>query len=182
MVKEFEGTQPIIDIKAFIADGAIVIGKVTIKEFTSVWFNTVVRGDVNRIEIGRYCNVQDGSVIHVADSFPTCIGDFVSIGHQATLHGCTIENNCLIGIGAIVLNGAIVGEGSIIAAGALVREKQVIPPHSLVAGIPGKIIKSIPDDWERIHTQAVKYKSLWTERYGLLVDGGGECYHGEKIV
>jgi len=182
MIKEFEGNQPIIDPKTFIADGAIVIGKVTIKEFTSIWFNTVVRGDVNRIEIGSYCNVQDGSVIHVADSFPTSIGDFVSIGHRATLHGCTIENNCLIGIGAIVLNGAIVGEGSIIAAGALVREKQVIPPHSLVLGIPGKIIKSIPDDWDRIHAQAVKYKSLWTERYGLLVDGDGERYHGEKII
>ncbi|MGI5911940.1 MAG: gamma carbonic anhydrase family protein [Syntrophomonadaceae bacterium] len=182
MLIEFEGNKPILDPKTFIAEGARIIGKVTIKDFSSVWFNSVIRGDVNRIEIGRYSNVQDGSVIHVADPYPTIIGDYVSIGHRATLHGCIVKNNCLIGIGAIILNGAVIGEGSIIAAGALVREEQIIPPHSLVVGIPGKIIKSIPDKWDRIHAQAVKYKSVWTERYGLMVDAEGERYHGEPIV
>lgn len=179
---DFEGNRPSLDVKTFVADGARIIGKVTIKEYTSVWFNSVIRGDVNRIEIGCYSNVQDGSIIHVADQCPTIIGDFVSIGHNATVHGCTIENNCLIGIGAIVMNGAVIGEGSIIGAGTLVLENQIIPPHSLVVGVPGKIIKTIPEAWERIHAQAVKYKSVWTERYGLMIDADGERYHGERIV
>jgi carbonic anhydrase/acetyltransferase-like protein (isoleucine patch superfamily) len=137
---------------------------------------------VNRIEIGRYSNVQDNSVVHVADDYPCIIGDFVTVGHNAILHGCTVEDHCLIGMGAIVLTGAVIGKGSIIAAGALVREKQVIPPNSLVVGVPSKVIKSIPEDWDSIHAQALKYKTLWTERYGLLPNAGGERYHGEKIV
>lgn len=181
-MKEFEGISPTVDDKTFIADGARVIGAVTMKEFSSLWFNTVARGDVNRIEIGRYSNVQDNSVVHVADDYPCIIGDFVTVGHNAILHGCTVEEHCLIGMGAIVLTGAVIGKGSIIAAGALVREKQVIPPNSLVVGVPSKVIKSIPEDWDSIHAQALKYKTLWTERYGLLPDAGGERYHGEKIV
>lgn len=182
LVKEFQGYRPQVHVSAFIADGAQVIGRVTLREFSSIWYNTVVRGDVNRIEIGRYSNVQDNSVVHVADDYPALLGDYVTVGHGAILHGCTIEDHCLIGMGAVVLTGAVIGRGSIIAAGALVKEKQVIPPHSLVVGVPGRIIKSIPDEWERIHAQAVKYKTLWTERYGLLPDAGGERYHGEQIV
>lgn len=182
MIKEFEGINPALDEKIFIADGAKVIGDVTIKEFSSIWFNTVVRGDVNRIEIGRYTNIQDNSVVHVADKFPTIIGDFVTIGHNAIIHGCTIEEHCLIGMGAIVLNGAIIGKGSVIAAGALVMENQVIPPGSLVVGIPGKVVKSVDDDLANIHAQAVKYKSLWTERYKVLPNAGGERYKGEEII
>lgn len=182
MIKEFEGISPTLAEKTFIADGARVIGAVTMKEFSSVWFNTVVRGDVNSIEIGRYTNVQDNSVVHNADAYPTKIGDFVTIGHNAVVHGCTIEDHCLIGMGAIIMNGAVVGKGSIVAAGALVREKQVIPPHSLVVGIPSRVIRSIPEEWDSIHAQAVKYKSLWSERYGLMPDAGGERYHGQKIV
>ena len=181
-MKEFEGVSPTVDAKTFIADGARIIGAVTMKEFSSLWFNTVARGDVCHIEIGRYSNVQDNSVVHVADDYPTIIGDFVTVGHNAILHGCVVEEHCLIGMGAIVLTGAVVGKGSIIAAGAVVREKQIIPPHSLVVGIPAKVIKSIPEDWDSIHAQALKYKTLWTERYGLLPDAGGERYHGEKIV
>lgn len=182
MIKEFEGISPTIDKKTFIADGARVIGAVTMKEFSSMWFNTVARGDVNRIEIGRYSNIQDNSVVHVADNNPAIIGDFVTVGHNAVLHGCVVEDHCLIGMGAIVLTGAVVGKGSIVAAGALVRENQIIPPHSLVVGMPAKVIKSVLEDWDSIHAQALKYKSLWTERYGLLPDADGERYHGEKIV
>ncbi len=182
MIKEFEGQSPDVDKKTFIADGAQVIGAVKMKEFSSFWFNTVVRGDVNRIEIGCYSNVQDNSVVHVSDSFPTIIGDYVTIGHNAIIHGCTIENHCLIGMGSIILNGAVIGTGSIIGAGALIRENQVIPPYSLVVGVPGKVIKSTADEADRIHSQAIKYKTLWTERYNLLPDAGGERYHGEKIV
>ncbi len=179
---EFEGNKPSVDSKAFIADGAKVIGKVTLHEFGSVWFNTVVRGDVNRIEIGRYSNVQDNSVVHVADHYPAIIGDFVTIGHNCVIHAATVEEHCLIGMGAVILNGAVIGKGSIVAAGAVVRENQIIPPHSLVVGLPAKVIKSIPDEWPRIHAQAVKYKTLWTVRYGIMPDAGGEVYQGEKII
>jgi carbonic anhydrase/acetyltransferase-like protein (isoleucine patch superfamily) len=182
MIKEFEGITPTLDEKIFIADGAKVIGAVTMKEFSSLWFNVVARGDVNRIEIGRYTNVQDNSVVHVADTHPTLIGDYVTVGHNAIIHGCTIEDHCLIGMGAVVLNGAVVGKGSIIAAGAVVKEKQVIPPHSLVVGVPAKIVKSVSEDWDSIHAQALKYKTLWSERYKIMPDAGGERYHGEKIV
>lgn len=178
----FEGQTPEVDKKTFVADGARVIGKVTLKEFASVWFNSVVRGDVNRIEIGRYSNIQDNSVVHVADDYPAIIGDFVTVGHNCVLHACTIEEHCLIGMGAVILNGAVIGKGSIVAAGAVVREKQIIPPHSLVVGLPAKVIKEVPDEWAKIHAQAVKYKTLWTVRYGLLPDAGGEVYRGEKIV
>lgn len=182
MIAEFEGITPTIDEKTFIADGAKVIGAVTMAEFSSLWFNTVVRGDVNRIEIGRYTNIQDNSVVHVAESHPAIIGDYVTVGHNAIIHGCTIEDHCLIGMGAVVLNGAVIGKGSIIAAGAVVREKQVVPPHSLVVGVPGKVVKTVPDEWDSIHAQALKYKTLWAERYKIMPDAGGERYHGEKIV
>lgn len=182
MLMAFQGIQPKIDPKSFVAETANVIGKVEMKEFSSVWFNTVVRGDVNRIEIGRYSNVQDGSVVHVADGFAAIIGDFVTIGHGAIVHACTIEDHVLIGMGATVLDGAVIGRGSIVAAGAVVTKGTIVPPHSLIAGVPGKIIKTLGDDVQQMHAQAVKYKTLWTVRYGLLPDAGGEVYHGEKIV
>lgn len=179
---KFEGNEPQLDEKSFVADGAKVIGKVTMKEFSSIWFNAVARGDVNRIEVGRYSNVQDNSVLHVADEAPCIIGDYVTVGHNCVVHGATIEDHCLIGIGAIVLNNAVVGRGSIVAAGALVREGQVIPPNSLVVGVPGKVIKQVPEQWDSIHAQAIKYKTLWSERYGVMPDAGGERYQGEKII
>ncbi len=181
-MKEFEGQLPELDHKTFIADGVQIIGAVTMKEFSSLWFNVVARGDVNRIEIGRYSNVQDNSVVHVTDTHPAIIGDYVTVGHNAIIHGCVIEDHCLIGMGAIVLTGAVIGTGSIVGAGALVKENQVIPPHSLVVGVPGKIVRSTADDADSIHAQAIKYKTLWTERYHYLPDAGGERYHGEKIV
>ncbi|SHK29696.1 gamma carbonic anhydrase family protein [Paramaledivibacter caminithermalis] len=182
MIKEFEGIIPKLDEKIYIADGAKIIGDVTMKEYSSIWFNTVVRGDVNRIEIGCYTNIQDNSVVHVADDFPTIIGDFVTVGHNVTLHGCTIEDHCLIGMSATILNGAFVGKGSIIAAGALVKENHIIPPNSLVMGVPGKIVKTIPQNQDSIHAQALKYKTLWTERYNIMPNAGGERYKGDKII
>ncbi len=182
MIKEFEGMLPIIDEKTFIAEGGIVIGKVIIDEYSSIWHNTVVRGDVNSIKIGRYTNIQDNSVVHVADEYETLIGDFVTVGHGAIIHGCIIEDHCLIGMGAVVLNGAVIGRGSIVAAGAVVRENRIVPPFSMVVGIPGKIIKTLPENVDLIHAQAVKYKTLWSERYKVLPGAGGEKYNGEKII
>ncbi len=182
MLIEFEGISPNVDKKTFLAEGSRIVGSVTMKEYSSVWFNTVVRGDVNKIEIGRYSNVQDNSTIHVADNFPTIIGDFVTIGHGAILHGCSIEEHCLVGMGAKILNGAIIGKGSIIAAGTLIKEREIIPPYSLVVGIPGKTIRSVLEKFDSIHAQALKYKTLWTQRYNIMPDAGGERYTGEKII
>ena len=121
MIIEFEGNKPSIDKKTFIADGSHIIGKVTIKEYSSIWFNTVVRGDVNFIEIGRYVNIQDNSVVHVSNDFSAIIGDYVTVGHNAIVHGCKIEDHCLIGMGSIIMDGALIGRGSIVAAGAVMN-------------------------------------------------------------
>ena len=181
-MKEFEGKQPELDPKSFLADGARVIGAVKMKEYSSMWCNAVARGDVNRIEIGRYSNVQDNCVLHVADDNPCIIGDFVTVAHGAVIHGAIVEEHCQIGIGAVILTGAVVGRGSIVAAGALVREGHIIPPHSLVVGMPATVGRTVPEKWGNIHAQALKYKTLWTERYGIMPDADGERYHGEKIV
>lgn len=182
MIKEFEGILPKIDEKTYIAEGGMVIGSVTMEEYSSIWHNTVVRGDVNSIKIGRYTNIQDNSVVHVADDYATIIGDFVTVGHGAIVHGCKIEDHCLIGMGSIIMDGATIGSGSIIAAGALVKENEVIPPFSLVVGVPGRVVKTLPGNTDSIHAQALKYKTLWSERYGVMPNVDGERYNGEKII
>ena len=184
MLYKFEGQYPKIDEKAYAFNAATVIGKVEMKEYSSVWPGVTVRGDVNRIEIGRYSNIQDNSVLHVSDSHACIVGDYVTVGHCALLHACTVEDHCLIGMHATVLDGAVIGTGSIVAAGAVVTKNTIVPPHSLVAGVPAKVIKTLDPEVThgQIHAQSIKYKDLWTRRYGLLPDGGGETYHGEKIV
>ena len=183
MIRFFNGIIPEIDKKAWVAEGAAVVGMVKMKEYSSVWYNVTVRGDVNRIEIGAYSNIQDNSCLHVADDYACIVGDFVTVGHGAILHACTVGNHCLIGMGAIVLDGAVVGEGSIVAAGSVVTKGTIIPPNSLVIGTPAKVVKTLPPEHlENLHAQAVKYKTLWAERYGLLPDNDGERYGGEKIV
>ena len=183
MIFKFEGQAPKIDEKAYAFNTATLIGKVEIKEYASVWPGVTIRGDVNRIEVGRYSNIQDNSVLHVADNYACIVGDYVTVGHCALLHACTVEDHCLIGMHSTVLDGAVIGKGSIVAAGAVVTKGTIVPPHSLVAGIPAKVIKTLDEKGlASIHAQAIKYKTLWTERYGLLPDGGGESYHGEKIV
>lgn len=131
--------KPKIHKEAVIAKGAVVIGNVTVEKDSSVWYNAVVRGDLQPIVIGEGSNVQDNAVLHVDRTCPLTIGKKVTVGHGAILHGCTIEDGVLVGMGAIVMNKAVVGKGSIIAAGALVTQNTVIPPGSLVMGNPGKI-------------------------------------------
>ncbi len=168
MILAYQNNMPNRDPKTFIAEGAVVIGKVTLHEYSSIWFNAVVRGDVNHIEIGAYTNIQDNSVVHVGQDFPTVIGDYVTVGHKACIHGCTIEDHVLIGMNATVLNGAVIGKGSIIAAGALVKEGAIIPPYSLVVGVPGQIKKTLPEDVSHMHDSALHYQKLWAEDYGYL--------------
>jgi carbonic anhydrase/acetyltransferase-like protein (isoleucine patch superfamily) len=125
----------------FIAPGVQLYGRVSVGEGSSLWPYVVIRSECQRVQIGEHTNVQDFTMIHVGYEAPTRIGDRCSITHRCVIHGATIEDDCLIGIGAIVMDGAVVGRGSIVAPGAVVREGMVVPPHSLVAGVPGKVIK-----------------------------------------
>lgn len=149
---------PQIADTAFVADNASVIGDVHISDHAVILFGAVMRGDIEAIYFGEGSNLQDNCVIHTDDDFPTRVGSHVSIGHGAIVHGATIEDRCLIGMGAVVLNGAVIGEGSLVAAGAVVLEGTQIPPGSLVAGIPGKVRRSLTDEEKRhIIGNAEKY-------------------------
>src|SRR5271170_6605100 len=159
MIRSYQGHAPVVPASCYVDASAQLIGDVTLGENSSVWMNAVVRGDVNSIRIGANSNVQDCAVLHgMRNKYPVQVGDWVTIGHNATVHGCVIEDACLIGIGAVILNNARVGEGSIIAAGAVVPEGTVIPPRSLVAGVPGKVRRElITDDRELILKYARNY-------------------------
>jgi carbonic anhydrase/acetyltransferase-like protein (isoleucine patch superfamily) len=171
----FDGNKPNLHEKSYVADGAKVIGDVTLGEYGSIWYNAVVRGDVNKITIGRYTNIQDNAVLHVAEDYSCDIGDFVTVGHGAILHACKVEDYCLIGMGAVVLDGAVIGQGSIIAAGAVVTPRTKIPPFSLVTGVPGKAVKQLPEETKAAQkAHAIKYKSLWCEGYGIMPNNNGE--------
>ncbi len=146
MIIKYENQTPSIHTSCFVAESSSVIGKVTLGEDSSVWYGTVLRGDVNTIEIGARSNVQDNATVHVAGNFPTKIGDDVTIGHNAIVHGCTIGNRVLIGMGAIVLDGAVIEDDVIIGAGALIPSGKVIPSKSLVVGAPGKVVKTLNEE------------------------------------
>jgi carbonic anhydrase/acetyltransferase-like protein (isoleucine patch superfamily) len=146
MIRSYKEIRPRLGARAFVDASAQVIGDVELGEDASVWMNSVVRGDVNRIRIGARTNVQDNCVLHVTAEHPTTLAEDVTVAHLASLHGCTIERLCLIGIGAIVLNGAVVGEESIVAAGALVPEGMVVPARSVVMGSPGRVRREVSAD------------------------------------
>lgn len=147
MIRPYRDSEPQIAATAFVEKSASVIGDVSIGEQSSVWFQVVIRADVNAVRIGERTNVQDGTVIHVTHkTHPTLIGNDVTIGHNATLHGCRVGNACLIGIGAIVLDGAEIGDCSLIAAGTVVAPGTLVPPRSLVMGCPGRVKRSLTDD------------------------------------
>ncbi len=158
MIRTHGGRIPRIAASAYVADSADVIGDVEIGDNASIWFTTVLRGDIEPIRIGANSNIQDGSVVHTMLGSPVVVGDWVTVGHRAVLHGCTIENNCLIGMGAVLLNNVRVGEGSIIAAGALVPEKAMIPPRSLYLGVPARFQRQLTESDQRfIHAHAAHY-------------------------
>jgi carbonic anhydrase/acetyltransferase-like protein (isoleucine patch superfamily) len=143
VIIEFGGKAPILGTDVFIAPTAVVIGDVTIGDNSSIWYGTVLRGDMAPIRIGTGTNIQDLCTVHTDYGHPAIVGDRVSVGHRAVIHGCRIEDETLVGIGSVVLNGAVVGHGAVVAAGSVVREGQQVPPGVLVAGIPAAIKRKI---------------------------------------
>ena len=140
------GISPVIHPSAFIADGAHIIGHVEIANDASIWFNSILRGDINAIYVGERSNIQDGSIVHVTSELPVYIGDDVTVGHGAIVHGCRIENGSLIGMGAVVLDRAHIGKQALVAAGAVVREGFVVPDGMLVGGVPAKVLRALSDE------------------------------------
>jgi carbonic anhydrase/acetyltransferase-like protein (isoleucine patch superfamily) len=147
MIRAYRGVRPAIAPSAYVDESAQIIGDVAIGDESSIWMSVVMRGDVNSIRLGARSNIQDGTIVHVMrGTHPTVIGDEVTVGHAVGIHGCTIEDRVLVGMGAIVLNGAVIGHDSIVAAGALVLEGAVVPPRSLVMGSPAKVRRALTDD------------------------------------
>jgi carbonic anhydrase/acetyltransferase-like protein (isoleucine patch superfamily) len=165
VIHAYRGVVPKVHASAWIAGSADVIGDVELGEEVSVWFTTVVRGDVNFIRVGRGTNLQDGTIVHVnRNGTPTILEEYVTVGHAARLHGCHIKSNCLVGIGAIVLDGAVLEEECIVASGAVVSPGTVVPKGSLLMGAPARVKRSVTDkDLDLIYRSAKSYISLAAE-------------------
>ena len=172
MLLKFKNWFPKVKKSAWIAPSADVIGNVKIGKDSSIWFGTVIRGDVHKIRIGKRTSIQDLSMVHVthykkddmSDGHPTIIGDDVTIGHKVMLHGCTIENGCLIGMSATILDGVIIGEGSIVGAHSLVTSNKVFPPNSLIMGSPAKIVKTLSqEESQNLIEHAARYVNFKNE-------------------
>ena len=161
MLIPYANFYPEVHSTAWIANEALCIGRIYIDEYSSIWFNTILRGDVNYIKIGSYTNIQDGCVVHVADEAPVIIGKYVTIGHGAKIHGCNIHNNALIGIGATILNGATIGENAIIGAAALVPEGRYLEGGKLYLGIPAKPIRDLT-------SLEMEKNAFWAKKYNKL--------------
>ncbi len=160
----FRGNMPHISDSAFVAPTACLIGDVTIAAFASVFYGASIRADTAPISIGEGTNLQDNVVVHADPGYPARIGNRVSVGHSAVVHGCTIEDDCLIGMSATVMNGAVIGAGSLVAAGAVVLEGTVVPPRSLVAGVPAKVRRELGDDEvAAVEANATRYRTLAQE-------------------
>jgi len=171
-IRPFRNTQPSLGTDVFVADTALVIGDVTIGDQSSIWFHSVLRGDINTIRVGVHTNLQDGTVVHVdAGTNPVVIHDEVTIGHHATIHGCVIESRCLIGMGATILSGAVVKSGALVAAGSLVREGQVVPEKTVVAGVPAKVVRDISAEERDMITNSashyVDYARIYLNQEGI---------------
>jgi carbonic anhydrase/acetyltransferase-like protein (isoleucine patch superfamily) len=165
MIRSYKGIAPVIPSSCYVDDSAEIIGNVTLGEHASVWMNAVLRGDVHSIRVGAHSNVQDCSVLHgMKGQYGVFLGEYVTVGHSVTLHGCTIGDRCLIGMGSIILNGAVIGEDSIIAAGTLIPEKTVVEPGSLWMGSPGKFRRKLEEkDRESIMRYARNYQGYKDE-------------------
>lgn len=150
--------RPVLGQGVYIATGAVVLGDVTLGDHSSVWYNAVLRGDINRIVVGHHTNIQDNAVLHLADDFPCLVGDYVTAGHSAIVHACTVGDETLIGMGSTILDGAIIGEQSIVGANALVTQGAHIPPGSLVLGAPGQVVRALTTE-ERAGLKQ------WAEKY-----------------
>ena len=161
MILAYQGHRPAIHDTAFVAPGADVIGRVRLAKHSSIWFGAVLRGDVNRIEIGEATNIQDGSIMHVDDDFPCLLADHVHVGHHVNLHGCVVGRGAMIGIGAIVLSGARVGAGAIVGAGSVVLEGTSIPPRTLAVGAPAKVVRPV-------RARDLRYIRYWVNKYVRL--------------
>lgn len=166
MILSYKGAEPKIGKKVFLAPNSTLIGDVEIGEDSSIWFGAVVRGDVHYIKIGSRVSIQDNSVVHVthfkkedrSDGSPTIIGDDVTVGHNVILHGCTIEEACLIGMGAVIIDGVVIGKESIVGAGAVVTKNKVFPPRSLILGSPAKAVRTLSDkEVDELYASAQRY-------------------------
>jgi carbonic anhydrase/acetyltransferase-like protein (isoleucine patch superfamily) len=161
LILPFDGMWPAVDPTAWLAQATVVIGRATIDADASVFYGAVVRADMDTIHLGRGSNLQDNVVVHTDYGFPTRIGAGVSVGHAAVVHGCTVEDDCLIGMNATVLNGVVIGAGSLVAAGTVVLEGTQVPPRSLVAGVPGKVRRELTEEeFARLMRNAEHYRQL----------------------
>jgi gamma-carbonic anhydrase len=160
--------KPALGKDVYIAQGAIVLGDVTLGDYSSVWFNAVLRGDINRIVVGHHSNVQDNSVLHLADRFPCLVGNYVSVGHAAVVHACTIEDEVLVGTGAVVMDGAVVGTQSMVGARALVPPGMKVPSGSLVLGTPARVVRQLTSeergDLKRLAEKYVRLAAYYAEK------------------
>jgi carbonic anhydrase/acetyltransferase-like protein (isoleucine patch superfamily) len=168
MIKAYKNRAPVIADTCFVAETATVIGDVEIGPHCSVWYGAVIRGDVNSVRIGSHCNIQDNATLHVdRGRYSLSIGSRVTIGHNAVVHACVVEDDCLVGIGAVLLDGAVIGESSIVGAGAVVRPGTVVPPRSLLAGVPARIVRELDSaDMFQIRDNAEAYVTLKDEYRG----------------
>jgi carbonic anhydrase/acetyltransferase-like protein (isoleucine patch superfamily) len=171
------GKSPDIDPTAFTAPTSVVVGEVTLGAGASVWYSAVLRADCGPITLGADSNVQDNCTVHVDPGFPVSIGERVSIGHNAVVHGCTVEDDCLIGMSATILNGAVIGAGSLVAAGAVVLEGTVVPPRSLVAGVPAKVRRELSDE----EFAGVQHYVVLQVAAGADADRGGVGPDGDAV-
>ncbi len=161
MIYNFSDKEPDIAGDVFTAPGSRIIGDVIIKAKASIWYNTVIRGDYDNIYIGKYSNIQENCSLHVDINLPLYIGDYVTVGHSAVLHGCTVEDYCLIGMGATVLDRSKIGKHSIVGAGTLITEDKIIPEKSLVLGVPGRVVRTLTDEEiTELKKSAIHYHTL----------------------
>src|SRR5437762_803797 len=171
-LEAFLQRKPAIGQGVYLAQGAVIVGDVAIGDHSSVWYHTVLRGDINRIVVGHHTNIQDNSVLHVSDDFPCVVGNYVTVGHSAILHACNVGDRVLVGMGSVILDGVIIGEESLIGARSLITQRTQIPPGSLVLGTPAKVVRALsPSERSEL--------SGWAEKY---VRNGAYCLkHGINV-